>query len=171
MTDNAWIILGLMILFLIAAWVFLRKKRCTEQYDERQMRIRARGYQVGFFTALILLFILALLLETSFLTVITPGLAALAALVISVTVFAVYCINHDAFLAIRENGKSQLLLYSIVVLVEIANIIRHIVIGEVMVDGRVSFNFGSAVVVGFCFLVMLITLIVKIRKDKNETEE
>ena len=42
MTDNAWIILGMMILLMIAAWVLLRKKRCTEQYDERQLRIRAR---------------------------------------------------------------------------------------------------------------------------------
>ena len=98
----------MMILLMIAAWVLLRKKRCTEQYDERQMRIRARGYQIGFFTALILLFVLALLFETEFLTVITPGLAALTALMLSVTAFAVYCINHDAFLAIRGDGKSQI---------------------------------------------------------------
>ena len=162
MTDNAWIILGMMILLMIAAWVLLRKKRCTEQYDERQLRIRARGYQIGFFTALILMFILALLFETEFLTVITPGLAALTALMLSVTAFAVYCI---------KDGKSQIVLYSIIVLVEIVNVIRHIIIGEVMVDGKVDFTFGSAVAVGLCFLVMLITLILKIRKDKKEVEE
>ena len=171
MTDNAWIILGMMILLLIAAWVLFRKKPCAEQYDERQLRIRARGYQIGFFTALILLFVLALLFETEWLTVITPGLAALTVLVLSVTAFAVYCINHDAFLAIRGDGKSQIVLYSIIVLVEIVNVIRHIIIGEVMVDGKVDFTFGSAVVVGLCFLVMLITLILKIRKDKKEVEE
>ena len=171
MTDNAWIILGMMILLLIAAWVLFRKKRCTEQYDERQLRIRARGYQIGFFTALILMFILALLFETEWLTVITPGLAALTVLVLSVTVFAVYCINHDALLSIRGDGKSQIVLYSIIVLVELVNVIRHIIIGEVMVDGKVDFTFGSAVAVGLCFLVMLITLILKIRKDKKEVEE
>ena len=162
MTDNAWIILGMMILLMIAAWVLLRKKPCAEQYDERQLRIRARGYQIGFFTALF---------ETEFLTVITPGLAALTALMISVTAFAVYCINHDAFLAIRGDGKSQIVLYSIIVLVEIVNVIRHIIIGEVIVDGKVDFTFGSAVAVGLCFLVMLITLILKTRKDKKEVEE
>ena len=171
MTDNAWIILGLMILLLVAAWVLFRKKRCTEQYDERQLRIRARGYQIGFFTALILLFILALLFETNSLTVITPGLTVLTALLISVTVFAVYCINHDAFLAIRGDGKSQILLYSIIVLVEIANVIRHIAIGELMDDGKVNFTLGSAVVVGLCFLVMLVTLVIKIKNDKKEAEE
>ncbi|MBR5962439.1 MAG: LPXTG cell wall anchor domain-containing protein [Clostridia bacterium] len=171
MTDNAWIILGLMILLMIAAWVLLRKKRCTEQYDERQLRIRAKGYQIGFFTALFLMSILALLFEAECLTVITPGLAALTALMISVTVFAVYCINHDAFLAIRENGKSQIALYTIIVLVEIANIIRHIVMGELMVNGKVEFTIGSAIVVGLCFLVMLITLLLKIRRDKKEVEE
>ena len=171
MTDNAWIILGLMILLMIAAWVLLRKKRCTEQYDERQLRIRAKGYQIGFFTALFLMSILAMLFETECLTVITPGLAALTALMISVTVFAVYCINHDAFLAIRGDGKSQIALYTIIVLVEIANIIRHIVMGELMVNGKVEFTIGSAIVVGLCFLVMLITLLLKIRRDKKEVEE
>lgn len=171
MTDNAWIVLGMMILLMIAAWVLLRKKRCTEQYDERQLRIRARGYQIGFFTALALLAILALLFETEWLTVITPGLAALTALIISVTTFAVYCINHDAFLAIRGDGKSQIMLYSIIVLVEIVNVVRHIIVGEVMVNGKVDFTIGSAMVLGICFLVMLITLILKIRKDKKESDE
>ena len=99
--------LGIMAGVMIAAWFLSRKamKRNSE-FDEMQLKIRAKGYQIGFYTALILMMILVLLWEMNLLTFVTPGFAAYAALIVSVTVFAVYCILHDAFLAVRGNPKS-----------------------------------------------------------------
>ena len=93
MTDNAWMALGLLVIVMVAAWALTRKARCNDKFDEMQLKIRSRGYQIGFFTALGLMMVLAFLLETGCITFVTPGLLALTALMISVTVFAVYCFN------------------------------------------------------------------------------
>ena len=56
MSGNTVVILELVLLIGIVVWVMLRKKKsCTEQYDEMQLKIRAEGYRIGFFTALALL--------------------------------------------------------------------------------------------------------------------
>ena len=171
MTDNAWIILGMMILLMIAAWVLLRKKPCAEQYDERQLRIRARGYQIGFFAALILMLCLVLLWETGLLTVVTPGFAIYAAMLISVTVFAIYCILHDAFLAI--NGKPNLYIgiFSAIVLLQGATTVRYLMEGEILEDGKLTFGSGAPALMFVCFLAILITLIVKTVRNRKEAEE
>ena len=62
MTDNAWMALGLLVIVMVAAWALTRKARCNEQFDEMQLKIRARGFQIGFFTALGLMMVLAFLL-------------------------------------------------------------------------------------------------------------
>ena len=108
MSDNAWLALGLFVIVMVAAWALTRKARCSEKFDEMQLKIRARGYQIGFFTALGLMMVLAFLLETGCVTIMSPGLLALTALMISVTVFAIYCITHEAFLSIRGDGKNHI---------------------------------------------------------------
>ena len=171
MSDNIWLPMGLLIIVMAAAWAMTRKARCQEKFDEMQLKIRARGYQIGFFTALGLMMVLACLLETGCVTVVTPGLLALAFLMISVTVFAVYCISHEAFVSLRGDGKSHIALYSVIIIVEIANIIRHAARGTVLENGRLEFGFGAGIVMCVCFTAILVTLIVKKMKAGKEADE
>ena len=171
MSENAWMALGLLVIAMVAAWALTRKARCNDKFDEMQLKIRARGFQIGFFTALGLMMVLAFLLETNAITLVTPGLLALTALMISVTVFAIYAITHDAFLSVRGDGKNHIALYAVIVVVEIVNVVRHAIMGTMMDGGKLDFGVGAGIVTGVCFLAILVTLIVKKMKNGKEAEE
>ena len=172
MTSGIVMALGIMVGVMVAAWFLSRKTRKKEcEYDEMQLKIRARGYQIGFYTALVLMMILVLLGETGLLTVVTPGFAAYAALILSVTVFAVYCILHDAFLSVRGRPGSHIWIFGMVVLVEGFVAVRYIAEGKMLEDGKLAFGSGAPALMFICFLVILVTLIVKTVRGGKEEEE
>ena len=172
MSGNMLVIFDLVMLISIIVWVVIRKnKSCSQKYDEMQLRIRAKGYQISFFTALLMLCLLTFLLECGMLGIVTPGFAAFTALMVSVTVFAVYCILHDAFLAVRGNPKNHLLLFSIIVILEGFTTVRYLLKGELLEDGKLAFGSGAPLLMFICFLAILITLIVKTVRNGKEAEE
>ncbi len=172
MSTGSVLAIGIMVGVAVAAWFLSRKamkKNC--EYDEMQLRIRAKGYQIGFYTALFLMMIVVVLSELDWLTAVTPGFAVFAALIISVTVFAVYCILHDAFISVRGDGRSQIAVFSIVVLAEGLASIRYITEGELLKSGILTFGSGAPALMFVCFLALLITLIVKTIRNRKEAEE
>lgn len=172
MNTGSVMALGVMIGAMIAAWFLSRKsakKNC--EYDEMQLKIRSKGYQIGFFTALILMMIVAFLCEMDCLTVLTPGFAVFAALLVSVTVFAIYCVLHDAFISIRGDGKSQIGVYGLIVLVEGLVTVRTLSKGEMLVSGKLGFSSGAPAMMFVCFLTILIALIIKVIRNRKEAEE
>ena len=172
MSDNLIVILELVLLVGLVVWVALRKKKnCSQKFDEMQLKIRANGYRISFFTALLTMSAAVILMECNMLGIVTPALAVMTALMISVTVFAVYCILHDAFISFSDTPKNHLFLYSLIVLIEIANVVRLLVRGEVLVSGMVDFTAGAAVLMAVAFLVILITLIIKTNCERKEAEE
>ena len=172
MTTGSVMALGIMVGVMIAAFFLTRKSRKEEcEYDEMQLKIRAKGYQIGFFTALALLLMLVFLYEMNLLTVMTPGFAAYAVLIICVTVFTIYCILHDAFLSISGNAKSYLGIISMVVLVEGFVAVRDAVNGKLLENGQLTFGGGAPALMFICFLAILITLIVKTIRNGKEAEE
>ena len=172
MSTGTAMALGIMVGVMIAAWALTRqarKKNC--EYDEMQLKIRAKGYQIGFFTALILLLALILLSEMNLLTSVTPGFAAFAALILSVTVFAVYCILHDAFLSVRGKAGNYIGIFSLVILTEGFVTLRYAFEGSLLEDGKLAFGGGAPALMFICFLAILITLIVKTIRNRKEAEE
>lgn len=172
MSTGTVMALGIMAGVMIAAWFLSRKARKRDcEYDEMQLKIRAKGYQIGFHTALCLIMVLILLSELDWFTFFTPGFAAFAALIISVTIFAVYCILHDAFVGLRSNPRQYVILFSIVILAQALGALRYWTAGELLENGRLTFGSGASTVMVVCFLAILITLIVKMRQDGKEAEE
>ena len=136
-----------------------------------QLKIRARVYQIGFYTALFLMLVLILLWELNWLTVATPGFAIYTALIISVTVFAVYCILNDAFLAIRGKANRYFWLFGLIIAIEGIVTVRNISNGEMLENGKLTFGSGAPAVMAVCFLAILITLFVKTVRNRKEAEE
>ena len=136
-----------------------------------QLKIRAKGYRIGFHTALFLMLVLILLSELDWFTFFTPGFAAFAALIISVTVFAVYCILHDAFVGLRSNPRQYIILFSVVILAQALGALRYWMAGELLENGRLTFGSGASPVMVVCFLAILIILIVKTVRNRKEAEE
>ena len=172
MTSGTVLAIGIMVGVMIVAWFLSRKSRKKEyEYDEMQLKIRARGYQIGFYTALFLMIVLILLSELNLLTVVSPGFAVYAALLISVTVFAVYCILHDAFLAIRGNANRYFGLFGIITLLEGIVAVRYLAEGKMLEGGKLTFGCGAPAMMCVCFLAILITLVVKTVRNRKEAEE
>lgn len=172
MNTGSVMALGILVGVMIAAWILSRRAmKKNNEYDEMQLKIRAKGYQIGFYTALILMMVVVLLFELNWLTAVTPGFAVYAALILSVTVFAVYCILHDAFISVRGDGRSQIAVFSLVVLAEGLVSIRYITEGELLKSGKLTFGSGAPALMFVCFLIILITLIVKIIRNRKEAEE
>ncbi len=171
MDTGTFLALGIMVGVMFAAWFLSRKANKNEyEYDEMQLKIRARGYQIGFYTALMLMLALILLWELGWLTFATPGLAVFAALLISVTVFAVYCILNDAFLSIRGKANRYYGIFGLILAIEGLVCVRRISEGKILEDGKFTFDSGVPVVMFICYLIILITLIVK-TVCKREAEE
>ena len=172
MSTGTVMALGIMAGVMIGAWFVSRRARKRgSDFDEMQLKIRAKGFQIGFYTALILILFLLLLSELDCFTVFTPGFAAFAALIISVTVFAVYCILHEAFVGLRDNPKQYIIIFSLVVLLQAFAAIRYWAAGELLEDGRLTFGSGASSVMVVCFLAILITLVVKVKRNGKEAEE
>ncbi len=172
MTTGTVFAIGIMAGVMIVAWFLSRKswkKEC--EYDEMQLKIRAKGFQIGFYTALFLMLILILLWEMNWLTFVTPGFAIYTALLISVTVFAIYCILNDAFLAIRGNANRYFWLFGLIVAVDGFVVVRNIINNEMLEDGKLAFVSGAPAVMVICFLAILITLAVKTIRNRKEAEE
>ena len=172
MTSGIAMALGIMVGVMVAAWFLSRKAmQKNYEYDEMQLKIRAKGYQIGFYTALFLLMIIVLLYELNYLTVVTPGFAAFAALILSVTVFTIYCILHDAFISIRGDSRTQIAVFSLVVLAEGLASIRYLTEGELFKNGVLTFDCGAPSLMFICFLAILITLIIKTVRNRKEAKE
>ena len=172
MTTGTFFALGIMVGVMAAAWFLSRKAKQNEnEYDEMQLKIRARGYQIGFYTALMLMLVLILLWELGWLTFVTPGLAVFAALILSVTVFAIYCILNDAFLSIRGKANRYFGIFGMIVALEGIVCVRDIARGKMLEDGKLTFGSGVPALMFICYLVILITLIVKTVQHRREAEE
>jgi len=172
MNSGSFMALGIMVGVMIGAFFLTRKGRKKEcEYDEMQLKIRAKGYQIGFYTTVILIILLVFAFESNLLTFMTPGFAAFAILIISVTVFAIYCILHDAFLSISGNAKSYLVIFSLVVLIDGFATVRYAIKGELLENGKLTFGGGAPALMFVCFLAILITLIIKTIRGGKEAEE
>ena len=166
MNTGTFMVLGIMVGVMIAALFLSRKAQKKEcEYDEMQLKIRAKGYQIGFYTALFLM------CELNCLTVVTPGFAVYTALIISVTVFAIYCILNDAFLAIRGKANRYFMMFGMVVALEGFVFVRSVMDGKVLEDGKLTFGSGAPAVMAVCFLAILITLAVKTVRNRKEADE
>ena len=171
MTTGTFFALGIMAGVMIAAWLLGKKKRKTQEYDEMQLKIRATGYQIGFFSALILLMGAILCSELGLFKAVTPAFAMFAVIMISVTIFAVYCILHDAFLGMNGSGKSYIFMFAAVTILNVIVTIRRMAEGEILENGVLTFSGGSSLLLSAGFLVILITLIIKSLRGGKEAEE
>lgn len=110
--------LGLMAVLVVIGLVVGKlagKKLGKTEFDERQELARGKAYKSGFYT------LLAGLLAVYLLPILTEwqpndtALLPLAVICIGVTVFACVAIANDAYLGIRQNPRTMLLVMGIVV--------------------------------------------------------
>lgn len=161
------IIFAVILLFAFA----LRKARGNvAEYDERQLVIRGKGYQYGFLTSLIYMFIIVYLDYTNLLDNISTTVVIMVGIFLSLLVFAGYCIIKDAFLSLTQNRKHYMILCCVIVIIDALNVFIAISENKVIQNGAINSNILINGLTGLLFAIMLVLLIIKNIISKADAE-
>ena len=108
------VLVGIAIgIFLLIA--FRKKGNCKEGYDERQLIIRGKAYQYGFFSILVTLIGIAIVAELKGTHSIDPILYIAIPMTVGPFVFAMYAIIKDAFLGMGDSNRMLALYFFVFV--------------------------------------------------------
>ncbi len=137
-------------------------------YDERQILARGRAFMWGFFSLMICLMVYGL---TDML--IEPWCDTLTGCIICICValivFAVICIRQDAFAGIGQKRKRNLTVLLVLTAANLLFGVSHIIDGDLLRDGVLSFRSVSLIVGATTGLVLLVYWFHGLR-DRGETE-
>lgn len=150
--------------------VLLFKKRildCT--FDERQERARGVAFKYGFF-ALMFSIILYGMLDMTLGRWCDAMAGASLCLCVGITVFAVTCIVKDAYLSLKESPRYIMTLFAVISVVNIAFGAVHILDGDMVENGILTFRCTN-LVVGLMTTVVLVVYIVNFLLSRREEGE
>ena len=149
--------------------VLLFKKRildCT--FGERQERARGVAFKYGFF-ALMFSIILYGMLDMALGRWCDAMAGASLCLCAGITVFAVTCIVKDAYLSLKENPRNIMTLFAVISVVNIAFGAVHILDGDMVENGILTFRCTN-LVVGLMTTVVLAVYIVNFLLSRRDGE-
>lgn len=137
-------------------------------YDERQILARGRAFMWGFFSLMICLMVYGL---TDML--IEPWCDTLTGCIIcicvSLLVFAVICIRQDAFAGIGQKRKRNLTVLLVLTLANLLFGVSHIIDGDLLRDGVLSFR-SVSLIVGITTGIVLVVYFVHGLCGRGEAE-
>ena len=161
--------LGILAGLILAAIIFAvkKKKRGKGEYDERQELIRCRGYKIAYYTLMISVALVLALSAGSGIPYIETDVGFVIALMISLVVFAVYCIIKDGYFGIFDKPKSVLIE---LFLIGLANFIIALVNSEKwVIDGKLSMG-SINLICAITMLVVALAGFIKLLIVKREDE-
>lgn len=162
------IFVGLLLVGILFKWVKKdRRGKCN--YDERQMAIRGVGYKYAFFTGLIG--------EVAIMCVhditdkyVSTSVLIFAVVIISIAVYAIYCIGKNGYVALNENPKRETVLFIVIGAINTVSAITSFM-EELPVWTE---SFPSGVNSAGCAILMWVVAIgiwVRMGIDKKEVED
>ena len=163
--DFTKLVLCLIILGGVALVCFADRKS-VKNFDERQLLYRGRAVTIAFASLLLCLFV-ALLLDTMNIAWFDLPIAVILSMVISLTIFAVYAILHDAYFTRLKNQVPFNVLFLVVALANVFNGIRHAFGGS----AESPYDILPPVAIGVLGLIICATLLIKQRMEKKESDE
>ncbi|MBR7020309.1 MAG: hypothetical protein IKI15_04570 [Lachnospiraceae bacterium] len=168
------LLVGIVLVGLVVLAVFLCLHSDRKQdYDERQLQIRAKAYRLGFFTMIVsMLAVMFLQGWEKWNSVVDNAFGILAALLFSLTVFGVYCVLNDAYFTRRENPKASLLFCFGVLIMNIGAVLTNLSDDRsIFVDGKLTFSPGGNLLCVGMFGVFTLTLLIKMLIKPKEDDE
>lgn len=166
-------LLGFCVGVVIALVILAFAKKSRGEFDERQVLVRGKAYQIGFFTSLgagAVYGIASALLKRQ---LAEDSVAVFFVLLVGVGAFVVNCIMNDAFFAVSEKMKPALLVIVIVVSI----IAQSFTIADNIIDGTLLREDGvissSAMPIVSCafFIAVLAALAIKLIKSRKESDD
>jgi len=175
MSPTSIVVLVALILLCVAIYVASRRQ-AKDEFDERQLRVRADAYRIGFLSMFVSVIAMMILFSWKpWVERVDTMVTLIGTVMIAFLVFAVYCITHDAFFRRKEKPQSYLGICIAAMLCNLGVVIRYLKEdGTLFVDGKATMTpFGNAMMAGVFFVVSIV-LVIKIivnRKEEDDDEE
>lgn len=140
-----------------------------DNFDERQLLVRGNAYRYAYYTALVLIAAWMIVSEVITTLPVTPGLALLIIMMISIDVYAVYSILNDAYFGINYDKRRYFIFFLVVVAMNLFGGVVNILGDEVTAPyGLLE---CANLVVAVSFIPLLVLMGIKSGKDKEDEED
>lgn len=152
------IIFGLIISVIVFKFANTNRKAKTD-YDERQKVIRGNAYRVSFYSLIAYEVIMMLLSLAEVKLPWAPYMTHAAAILLSCTVLACYCILKDVYWGLNNNRRRYFTIFAVLAVINVLPVIMAAVNGELIENGKFSsvlMNLLAALMIlamGICFLI------------------
>ena len=160
------------VILVMALWRRRLRKRCQEEYDERQLILRGKCYRVAFFTLVLLLAFnggVAAFLGRSWAQ---PGVDGLLLLFAATGVFVVSAIWQDAYVPVTDSAGKYCILMGLVMLAQVPAVVSHIQMGDYIEGGQITSSVLPLASL-LLFTVVFLAIVLRTqwrRKDDGEDE-
>ena len=158
------------IISLVCIFIMSSKNKCKNEYDERQMMIRGRGYSYAFYVILLLEMLYSIFQE-DFPMIIPPGIIMIIILFTSGTVLITYLIFNDAYWGYRYHKfKTYVIFYIVMFITNLIQVFNAISNNRMFENGILQFNGGLQLIVAIFCLYMAVILSIKTFIDKKNRD-
>lgn len=154
---------------LLVVMLLFKKHILDFTFDERQERARGVAFKYGFF-ALMFAIILYGMLDMVLGRWCDAMAGAALCLCVGITVFAITCILKDAYLSLKESPRYVMTLFAVLSVVNIVLGSIHILDGDMVENGILTFRCTN-LVVGLMTTVVLAVYIVNFLLSRRGQEE
>lgn len=145
------------------------KMRCD--FDERQEIVRGRGFKYGFFTLLLTNLFSGFYFEIAETGITDAFTFCVFTCCVGICVYAVYCIWNDAYFALNESRNRLLAVFAFTFICNLLTGIRNLLTYEEEEAFGQAINGRGNLIISVMLFVIFLTLLLKKRKDKKESEE
>lgn len=150
-------ILAALIIFGVV-WKF-NKRKMKGSFDERQELIRGRGYKYAFFTvmALLAIYLVADIAGAFEVIPVTHSLVIFTILLISVVVYALYCIRNDSYFGVGVDYRSYKAIMWVIIVINAVSAFMGMRDG-LFENGKLAFSPISQILFVITFVIIMLAL-------------
>ena len=159
---------GLIVVALSFKWVKVRKGSNFE-YDERQQLARGTGFKYAYMTSIVYNGVLCLLTVTGIPVPVEQSVLIMMGILLTVLIYAVYCIQHDAYVSLNENANRLMIVFTVLGGVNTFIGIMHVVHGTMFENGILTFH-GINLFCGILLLAVAVVLFAHTKLQSREEE-
>lgn len=172
---DVWICLALVIgvcvglvLVVIILIVTKKDKKLELQYDERQMQERGNAFKLGFFTQLIYMCFMSLCYVVGIQLPVATEVILFFGVLLSLSVYVVYCIWKEAYIALNETVKKVNIVFVIIGIVNVFIGVMHCIHGNMIENGILTFRCINLLCGVFLLLVAIVIGSVELAKKRED---
>ena len=159
---------GLILVALCFKYVRIRKGSNFE-YDERQQLTRGTGFKYAYVTSIVYNGVLCLLTVTGIPLPVAQSVLIMVGILLTVLVYVVYCIHHDAYVSLNENANRLMIVFVILGGFNTLIGVMHLIHGTMFKDGVFTFH-GINLLCGIFLLLVAVVLFAHTKLQTREEE-